>query len=444
MTRSLPESERFCDVAAEAATLASMIIGPQYIPEVLLLLDRSAFFAEEHKLIFDAILGVYHGCGADLDGVLVRSELTARGQLDQVGGVEYLQNALDRVPTPANAAYYARQVAERKRYRDLLAAHEEIGKVVADHLAVDDQILKVQQVALGLQPATAGDGSYAVAKHATRVALLTQEHKSFIPTGFRNLDYYVGGLTPGRLVIAAARPSMGKTALAVGIALNLAQMGKRILYLTLEMTADELMERMISVLSGVNLLTVKRANPDKATLDRFYQASLDLEKLPVVIEEGRVTVEQQVAAIRRHAQAGGVDAVFVDYIGLMMTGRRIDNRVQEVSTISRQLKLAAIREHVPIVALSQLNRECENRENHRPRLSDLRDSGSLEQDADVVMLLHREDYYRRQKNPNTTDLDGVTECIIAKQRGGPCGVAKFVFIEETTKFGDLTQDEIPI
>jgi replicative DNA helicase len=436
----LPQTDRLYDKAAEAAVLASMVLDPRCIPQLLSVLDSPCFFFPEHQAVFEAILNVWRRVGFAVDGVLLRGELDRLGQLGQIGGAEYLQAMMDTTPTAANAVYYAGRVAERRRYRELVTAQAEIAKVIEEPEEVEEQVRKVQEIALGLHGTDLGESIYPVSEHATRVAVATQDRTSFLPTGLRNIDWYIGGLMPGRLIIAAGRPSMGKTALAVTIALNLAQAGKRVLFFTLEMTADELMERMISVLSRVNLLSVKRSDCGQATLDLFYGGALDLSKLPIVIEEGRHTVEQQIAALRHQVKSGGVDLVVVDYLGLMSTGRRIDNRVQEVSTISRNLKLATVREHVPILALSQLNRECEARDNHRPHLSDLRDSGSLEQDADVVMLLHREDYYRRQKDPNKKDVDGTTECIIAKQRGGPCGVAKLIFVEETTLFGDCARD----
>jgi len=441
MSVVLPQTERLYDKAAEGCVLGSMIVDPSRIPSVLsVLIDESPFFFPEHKAILLAILAVWRQNGKALDGVLVRGELSRSGKLDAVGGVEYLQAILDNVPTAANAVYYAKRVLARQQYRDLVAAHDAIGKVLDEPSEIGEQVARVQEIALGLRAAEPQQFTFPVGQHATRVAMATQNGVSFMATGLRNLDWYISGFAPGGLIVLAGRPSMGKTALAVTIALNLAQEGKRVVFFTLEMSADELIERMISVLSGVNLLSIKRPNPDPTALNEFYAGALALERLPVVILENQNTVEQQLASLRQHAAADGVDIAFVDYMQLMTTGRRIDNRVQEVSAISRGLKLAAVRERIPIVALSQLNRECENRNSHRPRMSDLRDSGSLEQDADMVLLLHREDYYRKQQDPNATDLDGVTECIIAKHRGGPCGVAKLAFIEDCTKFADLNQE----
>ncbi len=205
---------------------------------------------------------------------------------------------------------------------------------------------------------------------------------------------------------------MGKSAIALQFALSMAKAGLSIVFFTLEMTHRALIERAL----------------------KNEQAS-ELKQLDVVLHENGQKPEEQIAFIKSRKQTHKVDAVFVDYLQLMSAGRRNENRVQEITTISRKLKLAAVSEGIPIIALSQLNRQVESRDKHRPRLSDLRESGAIEQDADVVMLLHREDYYRRNEDPNAAQ-DGKTELIIAKNRRGCTGIANLVFLDETVKFGD--------
>jgi replicative DNA helicase len=308
-------------------------------------------------------------------------------------------------------------------------------RVVGDGGDVDEQIAEVQRLAMSMESERTVSDVYDVATCASQIALDTQNGSTAIPFGFRALDRMVPGANPGDLILVAARPSMGKTALACGVAVNMAQRGKRVLILTLEMTARSLIERLIATHAGVSLSVIKQG-PPKDVLDRFYQASLDLEKLPIRIVENATTPERQAAVVQTMKQGAGVDVVFIDYIGLVKSGQRTTNRNDEVSEISRSLKHLAQRYEVPVVALSQLNRACESRDNKRPRLSDLRDSGSLEQDADVVMFLHRPDYYRRQQDPAAKDLDSTAEILVAKQRNGPVGMVKLSFIEEAMGFFD--------
>jgi len=427
---------RLCDRASEAATLGSMILSHKVIPSILEWVTADSFYIEEHRRIFDAIVKLWRqNPGGTVDGLLLRSHLEHANELADVGGLAYVKRVVDSVPHPHNGVYYARQVASKKRYRDLVAATEQMRRVVGDGGDVDEQIAEVQRLAMSMESERTVSDVYDVATCASQIALDTQNGSTAIPFGFRALDRMVPGANPGDLILVAARPSMGKTALACGVAVNMAQRGKRVLILTLEMTARSLIERLIATHAGVSLSVIKQG-PPKDVLDRFYQASLDLEKLPIRIVENATTPERQAAVVQTMKQGAGVDVTFIDYIGLMKSGQRTTNRNDEVSEISRSLKHLAQRYEVPVVALSQLNRACESRDNKRPRLSDLRDSGSLEQDADVVMFLHRPDYYRRQQDPAAKDLDSTAEILVAKQRNGPVGMVKLSFIEEAMGFFD--------
>jgi len=429
------DNERLCDRASEAATLGSMILNHKVIPAALEWVTADSFFLEEHRRIFETIIGLWRqNPGGVVDGLLLRSHLEHANELVDVGGLDYLDRVVNTVPHAHNAVYYAQRVAAKQRYRQLVAAAEQIERIVTDGGDVDEQVAEVRRLAMSMESERAASDIYDVAKCASQVALDTQNGTTGIPFGFRALDRKVPGVNPGDVALVAARPSMGKTALACGIALNMARAGKRVLFLTLEMTARGLIERLIATHAGVNLSVVKQG-PSKDILDRFYEASFDLEKLSIRIVENASTPEQQAAVVQAMQQGAGVDVAFIDYIGLMRSGQRTSSRNDEVSEISRSLKHLAQRYQVPVVALSQLNRDCTRRSNPRPQLSDLRDSGSLEQDADVVMFLHRPDYYRRQEDP-TANIDGTAEIIIAKQRNGPVGTVKLTFVEEKMQFHD--------
>lgn len=429
------EVDRLCDRASEAAVLGSMLLSHKVIPAVQEWVTADSFFLEEHTRIFSAIIGLWRqNPGGVVDGLLLRSHLEHANELVDVGGLDYLNQVMNTVPHAHNAVYYAKRVADKQRYRQLVAVAEQVERVVTDGGDVDEQVAEVQRLAMSMESERAASDIFDVGKCASQVALDTQNGSRGIPFGYRALDRMVPGANPGDLILVAARPSMGKTALACGVALNMAQSGKRVVLLTLEMSARGLIERLIATHAGVNLSLVKQG-PPKDVLDRFYQASLDLEKLPIRIVENATSPERQAAIVQTMKQGAGVDVVFIDYIGLMRSGQRASNRNDEVSEISRSLKHLAQRYEVPVVALSQLNRDCTKRSNQRPQLSDLRDSGSLEQDADVVMFLHRADYYRRQADPEA-EMDAMCEIIIAKHRNGPTGTVKLTFLEETMGFID--------
>lgn len=435
------DHDRLCDRASEAATIGSMIVDHRMIPVVLEWVTADSFVCEEHRRIFETIIGVWRqNPGGAVDGVLLRSRLEEAGQLTDVGGLAYLDQVVNTVPTAANARYYAQRVAAKGRYRELVAATEQMRRIVADGGDVEEQVAEVQRLAMSIECERAASDIYHVSEHASQVAIDTQGGSVSIPFGFHLLDSIVPGVAPGEQIIIAARPSMGKTAFACGVALNMAQAGKRVLLFTLEMSARSLMERLIATHAGVNLSKIKH-HPPQDVLDEFYRASVDLEKLPITIVENATTPERQAAVLQAMQQGQGVDVVMIDYLQLMRFGQRTNSRNDEVSEVSKSLKHLAQRHEVPIIVLSQLNRACTQRQNQRPQLSDLRDSGSIEQDADVVMFLHRQDYYRRQQDP-TAKTDGECEIIVAKQRNGPTGTVKLTYLDESMRFFDWSNPDV--
>lgn len=400
----------------EAAVLGSMIIGPKCIGKVIgILPSEDCFWYPAHRIIYALILRRYF-TSEKVDGLLIRDDLERTGQLEKIGGFDYLQKMLNNIPSAANAEFYAKAVRKYKKQRDIIRAAGDIQKVIADNDEPENQIEQIQQIALGLE-SDAKSEYFPFSEYAEKVAM-EPERETLIKTGLLNIDELIGGVSPGEIIILAGRPSMGKSALALQFALNMAKAGLAVVFFTLEMTYQSLIRRAL-----------KNHEVD------------ELKKLDIVIHEAGQTPEKQIAFVKTWKQAHKADVVFIDYLQLMTTARKAESRNQEITIISRQLKRLAVSERVPVIALSQLNRQVENRATHKPRLSDLRESGSIEQDADIVMLLHREDYYRRSENPNS-EQDGTTELFIAKNRDGPTDVAKLVFLDDRVKFGDRLPHDV--
>jgi len=403
--------EKIYSLEAEAAVLGSMIIDPRCIGDILPLLDEQSFFKDEHKTIFNSLVTLFVA-NVPVDAISLRTDLKSTNQLEKIGGVEYLKKVIESVPHSANALYYAKIVKERQRYREVIQTVEKIKSIPDESISVDEMIQQIQSESLGIRADEPEQEYFTFADDAERIAAEVKQN-IFIPTGFRNIDNIISGVSSGELVIIAGRPSMGKSAMAGQAAINMARDGLSIIYFSLEMTFRLLLARALK-----------------------HEQLTSLQNLDVIIHERADTPEKQIAFIKTRKKTHKADVVFIDYLQLMTSGAKNENRVQEISTISRKLKLAAIQEDIPVIALSQLNRQVENRDKHRPRLSDLRESGSIEQDADVVMLINREDYYRRNEDPDAPQ-DGSTEVIIAKNRRGRTGVAQMVFLDEKVKFGDM-------
>ncbi len=405
------QGDKLWSLEAEAGVLGSMIVGPEYIGDILPILDEKSFFKPENQVIYNCLVSLYI-VDVPVDAVTLRTELKSLNQLERIGGVDYIRKLMETVPHAVNALYYAKIVKDRQRYRELITTIQKIQNVPNEPLKVDEQIQRIQELSLSLKQAKPTKDYFTFTRDAERIANDEQEQESYISTGLRNIDGIIRGIAPGELIVIAGRPSMGKSALALQFALNMAKAGLSIVFFTLEMTHRALIQRALK------------------------QEQLDsITKLDVVLNESANTPEKQIAFIKTRKQGHKIDIVVVDYLQLMSSGGKSENRVQEITNISRKLKLATISENLPIVALSQLNREVESRDKHRPRLSDLRDSGSIEQDADVVFLINREDYYRRNEDPEAPQ-DGNAEIIIAKNRRGPTGIAGLVFLDEHVKFGD--------
>jgi replicative DNA helicase len=439
--RMMPES-----LAAEAAVLGSMVIDPVCIGQVVEMLGRDSFYRVEHQLIYDAIIALYEkNRGEGIDGVLLRDELEGRKQLEQVGGVEYIGKILNSVPSSANVAYYAGIVKEKQMLRELIQTATDILNDAYDSTGESTQKLDEAEERIFAITDKRTTGQVINIKdlvtHAYELIEKRErdgKHITGLATGFMMLDQLTCGLQNGEMIIIAGRPSMGKTALALNIAEYMGVVEKTpVAIFSLEMGQQQLAERFLCSVSQVENQLARKGMLSTDQYHKLAEACMILSAAPIFIDDtSSLTPLELRAKARRLKSQYDIRCIFVDYLQLMYMGARVESRQQEITTISRYLKALARELNIPVVVLSQLNRSPEGREGHLPRMSDLRESGSIEQDADVVMLLHREDYYHsgdKEYEPNN-----IANVIIAKQRNGPTGTVDLTFLDRFTKFGNAS------
>ena len=434
--RSMPES-----LAAEAAVLGSMIIDPACISEVVEQLKTEAFYRIENQYIFDAMVSLYEkNKGEGLDAVLLRDELEKRKQLETVGGVEYIARVMDSVPSSANVMYYAGIVKDKQLLRELIGAASEILEMGYEETGEPGMKLDEAEQKIFAVTDKKISGAAVVLKDLVVSAFELIEkrkgsHVTGLATGYYELDDLTCGLQNGEMIIIAGRPSMGKTSLALNIAEHIGLVEELpVAIFSLEMGRQQLAERFLCSSSRIDAQKVRKGMLDTEHYRQLVEACGVLSEAPIYVDDtAGLTPLGLRAKARRLKSQRDIRCLIVDYLQLMHLGvGRVESRQQEISTISRYIKALARELNIPVVVLSQLNRSPEGREGHRPRMSDLRESGSIEQDADVVMLLHREDYYHRGEKDY--ELNNQAELIIAKQRNGPTGSINLVFRERITRF----------
>lgn len=449
--RSMPES-----LAAEAAVLGSMIIDPVCISQVVEQLDRTAFYRVEHQMIFDALIALYErNRGEAIDAVLLRDELERRGQLDAVGGVEYLGKVMESVPSSANVMYYAGIVKDKMLLREMIAAASEIlDDAYSQSGQTSETLDQAERRIFGVTDKNIRGSATPLRDLVSRSFELIEKREGAsvtgLATGYFQLDELTCGLHDGEMIILAGRPSMGKTSLALNIVEYLGTVEKiPVAVFSLEMSKQQLAERFLSSNSEIDSQRIRKGMLSTEDYDKLKAACGQLYEVPIYVDDTSLLTPLELRAkCRRLKSLYDIRAVIVDYLQLMHLGTRVESRQQEITTISRYIKALAGELSIPILVLSQLNRAPEGREDHRPRMSDLRESGSIEQDADVVMLLHREDYYRsgerlelsdRQDSTVYSSEDSLKEkntakLIIAKQRNGPTGDVELVFRKKIMRF----------
>ncbi|MEU3564582.1 replicative DNA helicase [Kitasatospora sp. NPDC006786] len=434
------------DIPAEQSVLGGMLLSKEAIGEVVEVMQPADYYRPAHELIHLAILDLY-GRGEPADPITVADELAKRGELQRVGGRGYLHTLVNTVPTAANADYYAKIVHERAVLKRLAKAGTKIAAMSYAAEGEVDEIVQAAQAEL-YQAVTARTVSTPYAPVRDDVeqffddldAAKTRKELAGLSTGFADLDRLTSGLLPGQLIVIGARPGVGKSTLALDFARACAVHQLRTcVFFSLEMGRKEIVQRLFSAEAKVALHHIKAGtfvDDDVQRMARRTQAIMDA---PLVIDDSQdLTLMEIRSRARRIAQQhGGLDLVVVDYLQLMQSGgsRRFENRQQEISDISRSLKLMAKELGCPVVALSQLNRGPEQRQDKRPMVSDLRESGSIEQDADIVILLHREDLHEKD-SPRA----GEVELNVAKHRGGPQAVITAAFQGHYSRIVDMTRD----
>ena len=422
---------------AEKGVLGSVLLINEAIDEVGEVLRAEHFYHDAHNKIYTAIHDLYENNVRGIDPVTLAEELERRGELEDIGGAAYVIDILNSVPHAAHVRYYARIVRDKWMQRSLIAACTEIlTDCYEPQGTVDDLLQSAERRVFTIVEQQDDTASMAIGdillEAFTRIDERMNKDGSVagITTGFSDLDYQTTGLQPTELIILAARPSMGKTALVCNIAEAIArESGKGVMLFSLEQSDLEIAERFLCITAQVNGHDLRTGDLSDEQRDQLAAASDQLHNLPLFIDDKPARTMSQIAAIsRRQHRKEPLGVVIIDYLQLIEPEEKQIPREQQISGISRRLKFLAKELRVPVIALSQLNRGVELREDKRPRLADLRESGSIEQDADKVMFLHRPDAYDPEDRP------GEAEVIIAKHRSGPTGIVKLTWRPEYMRF----------
>ena len=437
--RKLPHN-----LEAERSVLGAILLHNDAFNQVAEIIDASDFFRDAHRRIFDKMVKLSEKNDA-IDLITLKDELGRSGEIDEVGGPAYITALVDGVPRSANVEHYARIIKEKATLRNLIFSANKILTTAYEAEEEADAILdQAEHAIFAIADDKVRDGFVSV-RDLARDSLDTieklhakKELITGVPTGFTDLDEMTSGLQPSDLIIVAARPSMGKTSLVLNMAQHVGTKTQKTVGLfSLEMSKEQLFLRMLTGEARIDAHRLRRGFLGERDWGRLSQAIGTLSETKIFIDDTPSigTLEMR-AKCRRLSAEHGLDLVIIDYIQLMQGRGRFENRTLELASISRSLKGLAKELSVPIVVLSQLSRAPESRADRRPQLSDLRESGALEQDADVVLFIYREDQYA-DKNAPPTDAQGVAEIIIGKQRNGPTGVVRLAFIKEFTRFENL-------
>nr|WP_211922277.1 replicative DNA helicase [Desulfolutivibrio sulfodismutans] len=429
---------------AEKAVLGGVLLKNSVLFSLIDLVGEDDFYSPVHKTIFRAFLDLSRKNSA-IDMLTLADELSKAGSLEEVGGPLYLAELAQSTVGAANALHHARIVREKSVQRRLIGAATDIITRCFEATEDVNQLLdESEQAIFSIADAKTVKGVKSSKELVAAVfeqieqRMENKELVTGVPTGYYQFDEYTAGLQPSDLIIVAGRPSMGKTAFALNVAMRSAAMhGVPTAIFSLEMSMEQLMQRMLCSWAKVDLSRLRRGRLDDGDWSRLYEAANNLSPAPIFIDDtAALTTMEMRARCRRLKAEHGLGLVVVDYLQLMRASRHIDSREQEISDISRSLKALAKELHLPVVALSQLNRKVEERSDKRPMMSDLRESGAIEQDADVIIFLYRAAAYKRKEE--LTPEDNVAEVIIGKQRNGPTGMVKLTFFKEYTAFENLS------
>jgi len=424
-------------IEAEMCLLASMMLDKEVVGIVVPLVDRDAFYQADHQIIFDIVLKLWEQ-NRPIDAVIVREELLKRQLLDEIGGTAYLGQILSTVPSAAHGTHYASIVREKALLRQLIAASNDVLRdAYAPHEKADLILDKAEHRIFDIAQKKVGGNLTSLETVLHEVYEMIEDRgRRGLETDFREIDDMLNGLQNGEMVIVAARPSMGKTAIAMNM-VEAVGANHRLpcAVFSMEMSKQQLGQRMLCSRAGIDSQKVRKGLLQAEEFRKLAAVVVELSKAPIWVDDSPgLTILELRAKARRMKLQHDIKLLMIDYMQLM-DHPSAESRQQQISEISRGIKAVARELNIPVIALSQLNRASEGRDGHRPRMSDLRESGSIEQDADVVMLLHREDYYRMSE-PDFVP-DNIAEVIIAKQRNGPTGTVKLTFDNRTTTFRNL-------
>ncbi|MDO8649556.1 MAG: replicative DNA helicase [Candidatus Peregrinibacteria bacterium] len=429
---------------AERTVLGALLLDPEAIVKISDYLVPEDFYDPTHRIVFQAIYDLYQG-HEPIDFVTVSSKLQDSEKIQEIGGTGYLAELAAGVPTSSHIYQYGQIVKTKAVHRRIIEAGQKIAGLGYEvERPVTELLEEVEKTVFTITNTFLKEKFVHIREVLdARYEKFAEMHESKdegavkgVPTGFRGLDFKISGLQPSDLVIVAARPSMGKTSLALNIAQNAAiRFGKTVGIFSLEMSKEQLVDRLFASMLGVDSWKLQRGKLDDADFSNMGPIMDELNKANIFIDDSVASSMPELRAKARRLQMEhGLDLLIIDYLQLMSTGNMhyAGNRVQEISEISRSLKQIGRELHIPILALSQLSRAVENRPGNIPQLSDLRDSGSIEQDADIVLMMYREDYYEED-----SDRPGLTDIYIRKHRNGPTGRVELLFKKEQMRFYDV-------
>ena len=438
--RTMPNS-----IEAEQSVIGSMIMDRDAVMSASEILVKEDFYHQQYGLLFQAMVDLFND-RQPVDLVTLQNKLKEMNVPPEISALEYVKDLVSAVPTSANVKYYAQIVKEKALLRKLIHVNEDIENQCYQGTESTEVLLEQTEKKIFDLLQNRGGGDYVPIKQVVMNALdkieaasKTKGTVTGIATGFLDLDYKTAGLQPSDLILVAARPSMGKTAFVLNIAQYAAFHSDLCTAIfSLEMSKEQLVNRLFSLESRVDAQKLRSGNLDDSDWEKLIEGAGVIGRSKLIIDDTPgISISEMRSKCRKYKLEHDLKLIIIDYLQLMSgsSGKGSESRQQEISEISRSLKALARELHVPVIALSQLSRQVEQRPDHRPMLSDLRESRAIEQDADVVMLIYRDDYYNKE-----SENKGIAEIIIAKQRNGPIGTVELVWLPEYTKFANLERD----
>ena len=433
------------DNNAERSVIGSMLMDRDAISEVSAMLNKEDFYNTQYGIIYDAIVELYNE-GKPVDEVILGEKLREKGAPDEISNMGYLGDILANVPTSAFAKSYAEIVKDKSYLRKLIKLSDiTVNKAYEGTDAVDVIMEKTESDMFKLMQQRTGSSDFSSIRNVIvdvigeiEAATQTKGKINGLRTGFTDLDNMLTGLHGGELLLVAARPAMGKTAFVLNIAHHVATREKvPVVMFSLEMSREQLVTRLVAVDSMVEAKNLKTGDISDSDWGKIIQSADDLADVDVFIDDNSsITIAELRTKCRKLKQTEGIGLIIIDYLQLMSSSEKVESRQLFISEVSRSLKALARELNVPVIALSQLNRAVDSRPDHRPVLADLRESGAIEQDADVVMFIYRDDYYNQE-----SEKPGVAEIIVAKQRNGATGPVELAWLSRYTKFANLAKNK---